>query len=882
MGFGIKEGISAATEAVANTSLGKALGLNSDTSIPGIQPYSFYRQDSEGLSKNGIPVAVDSLFFNFPQLTKLDSYKNFNYQFVIWREENGQQTPLLTLTLPLNPQAISVSVPSTTVTTVTMRGISEEHNGAPLRQISITGSTGVYNPSPLLTPDANGTNTNGLLDYLFANTIQAAGRVIDRAQSIAEAFTSGNIPVNSPLVDSMPGDDDPAQTSYTVVHNMQRFFDLYLDAKKAGGKNSSLFLSFYMEKDQQYYDCTLNNYTIRKNPGTLEYNYSLSLTAWRRRAKKVGSQIRTSTDIQTTARSNDPNYFARVSRGLDDARGLISDSIGVLRGVDADIDRNVLQPIKKAGLLAKDLGNARKTIADYPNALAERAKSVIKSGWTKASGNKTKQEVMSRINQKTKRRGLFSGSGTGNNPVGIGGYPVHEAAEKSVNQNSASDAPSRLDEIADPVDDIFRNPDENQDILSAFSLDELELSADVQDLIEQEDEKARNITVVELEDLKENLDEFTSIYEQTLGGENSTYNRIYGLATKDTTRDLTVNDINFLSVLNEASMAIDKLIRLRRDAELDESNDYARFYADYARTEGIDFQENTSKFYVPFPFGASLESLSVQYLGSTDRWIEIAAINGLKAPYVDEEGKEVSFTASGAGNSFFVEVPDNLYIGQIVVIKSDTQKSESRKITALDVVSEIQTIVTVDGDGDLSRFRLADNATMQYFLPDTVNSNMLIAIPSSVPVNTPGNLRLNPGSGDLSNIARIAKTDIFLQYDNANQSADIAFIGSDFKLASGYHNLVQAAELKVRTRQGDLLHDPLYGNPVSIGSSVAEINAEQVLGQLVALFGDDPRFGRVLASRLRVVGGAVDTDLLIPINSTDAYLPFTTTLPRNA
>ena len=58
--------------------------------------------------------------------------------------------------------------------------------------------------------------------------------------------------------------------------------------------------------------------------------------------------------------------------------------------------------------------------------------------------------------------------------------------------------------------------------------------------------------------------------------------------------------------------------------------EYIEAVAGLARASGIAFTVPTSKFAVPFPYGMTLEMLAAQYLGSRDRWMEIAALNGLR------------------------------------------------------------------------------------------------------------------------------------------------------------------------------------------------------------------------------------------------------------
>jgi hypothetical protein len=235
--------------------------------------------------------------------------------------------------------------------------------------------------------------------------------------------------------------------------------------------------------------------------------------------------------------------------------------------------------------------------------------------------------------------------------------------------------------------------------------------------------------------------------------------------------------------------------------------------------------------------------------------------------------------ASGASNSIIVNNSDNLYIGQTILIQSDTQRPEKRKINAIDAISDVEIIITLNGESDLSRFTILDNAKIHAFLPSTVNSNMLIAIPSDVAVNVPGSVRTNPSEQELNYIVKVAKADFMLQF-SYNGESDLSFTGSDVAIARGYQNLVQAANIKVLTKRGDLLDDPTFGNSIKIGDSSAEINAADMLNQLNTLFADDSRFSGLIGGRVNVKGPTVTMDLIAGINGTQAFLPFTTELPR--
>jgi hypothetical protein len=86
------------------------------------------------------------------------------------------------------------------------------------------------------------------------------------------------------------------------------------------------------------------------------------------------------------------------------------------------------------------------------------------------------------------------------------------------------------------------------------------------------------------------------------------------------------------------------------------------FWQGQAALSNINFTKPDSKIAVPFPYKITLEQLSATYLGSPERWIEIAALNGLQAPYVDEEGFSYKLTANGSANQITIGSADNLYI----------------------------------------------------------------------------------------------------------------------------------------------------------------------------------------------------------------------------
>lgn len=852
-------------DSVKNKLIGPAKDLLSQVS--GARDFELYQGNAGSVKQfitrgsGDVKFALDSMMFNFPTLDVADSFSLFDYEFVI---HNGQKV-LARLVLPMPPQSVGYSVPTTTQTTVTMRGITEEHNGAPLRPIALAGTFGVYPVSTTVTSTAAG--QKGPLDYLFNNTVTAVNRVADTVRKLQNAFSDNNGTFKSPLV------DEPnawAQTSYTVAHNMDRFFSAYLEAKKGG--TVELYLGFNMHKDKMYFDCTLNNYSIRKQAGTVEYMYQINLTAWRRREAPIGT-AGVAKSLPSVNSTQSQNVFARLNSAIQNSRNLIGQSLGILKGVQGDISQNILTPLKQVGLLVKDAQglSTELLLTDFPDAIVNEAKQSVTAAWADILNKKSRQTETSSAMETFASKGVYTKSRN----------PIDERIRVKENTNTMylTDTDKQFQEIdASPGSDMFKNPDDYLDVFALTPIGEMELPNELREAIDSEIEKARSLTYQDIGDIRDQLVQFTSLLSQRLGGQDPVYNQVFGIDSVDTDKKLTTEDIEFLVTLDDAANALDELVVILRDNLKTDANDYAKFYGEYARTQGIDFQENTSKFYVPFPLGASLESLAVQYLGDQKRWIEIAAINGLKQPYVDEEGAFRNLISSGSGNSFFVASSDSFYIGQIIQIMSDTKAAENRRIVAFDIISEIQTLVTVSGESDLAKFKLSENAKIKIFAPDTVNSRMLIAIPTTTPVNVPGTIQLNPSERDLTNIAYVAKSD-FMLIDYEDGTSDVGFIGSDVAIAEGMQNIVQAANIKLKTQRGELVNDPEFGNPIIVGDSVADFDANTAIAQLSSLFEQDSRFNRVAAARIKQTGGAVSLDILLDVVRTQAYLPLTTVIP---
>jgi hypothetical protein len=395
--------------------------------------------------------------------------------------------------------------------------------------------------------------------------------------------------------------------------------------------------------------------------------------------------------------------MANVLNGIRQSRKFIASVHGILRGIRGDINDSFIQPVAELTLLLKDTLGLAKTIYDFVH--RDGILSEVKEAW--------KQQVTANYDEAS---AIFEQLEdiVQSRAGGFSAVALKESLTAKI-ESGKPDSVGSLGDTADPVDALFKNVADHPELLDESTIDSLALSQEASKFITEESDRIRLIDAEGIRERRDKIANFAASVSEAFGGSSATYNRVNGINTSRTSiKRMTVADIEILAQLNSIVTSMDTLITEMEDAQATRGEDYYSFYIDYAIANGLSLDSNNaSKFYVPFPSGASLESLSMQYLGDPDRWPEIAALNALRAPYVDELGVEKPVTGSGGGNTLNVGNQDGLYVGQVVTISSNTQSSIRRKIRTIDVFSSAETILSfepTDDDVPLSAYKETEGA----------------------------------------------------------------------------------------------------------------------------------------------------------------------------
>jgi hypothetical protein len=822
-------------------------------------------------------VAVSDQFLRWSSVKLEDFARSFGYEFIIYELFPGGGGEIHDrMPLPINPQSVHMDVQPATNLTVTAKGIVEESNGAPLRPIRIQGTTGML---PLTgfgrAAGANSNTSNAVADiaaYAFKNTLRQVDRTISQVGKTIAAFMGSAQKMS--YLNYQPDEARELTTGYEFFQRFMRFLDYYLAAKK---QNRRLRLAFHLYKDQMYYDVVLGPYSFVKQG--MEYQYNLQMMAYRRRPTPDVYRNSGVARLQQTAMSptqvDSLNALASAINGIRQAKVALAQSFKIMAGIRADIEGTFITPVNELNMFVTNLVNLPRQAVEYYRvvglaAMGQAFSDAYYNNWK--NGFDLKEQDVSNA----ARAADVSTQGNVSDQLAAQGES-DQARLAGDQQGSVEAGTSPISGMLSdrPADNVLNEGAISQ-MLDGVNPDDLPLSDQAREAMAAEDLRLSLLTPDDFRERRDRIANFAASISEAFGGSSDTFSRVAGLPPpRDTFRELGTEEIEILDKLNDVLMSYDAAIRAMEEVVPSSANDFYSFWGEQARAINVPFQNAPSVFYAPVPHGATLEAIAMTYLGDAQRWVELAATNGLKPPYIDEEGFEVPLVGNGAGNSVLVALADNLYIGQKVQVVSDAVKASPRKIVGIQVLTETEALVALDGDPNLALYSVADDARLLAYLPGTVNSQSLIAVPSEKPVSVPGRIKTTPGVEDLNGLVKIAKVDLML-----DSEGDVV-VGSfgDVRLAYGLTNLVQAAVIKVKTKRMSLLQDPQFGNAVEPGTSVADLDARRYLDELNEAFRDDLRFEGLSAAQVKIDGPTMQVNVLVRIANTDVYLPVAARVP---
>lgn len=752
-----------------------------------------------------------------------------------------------TFTLPITPTQLSIQDQYAISTSATLRGVVEEHSGVRFKVISASGTMGVW---PYRESVTKPPSSPGILQSLFGGTIEAVGNVIGQVNRVINAATS-NHPANKPVtINPEASSAGETSTGYYSALALQQFLEQYAEAKKLP-VNAGWRLVFDMPKQNQSFVVSPVAYAWQQNASKpLEIMYNFQLKAWRRIELKESA-----TAVKPQINPISPGILQRILNTISEARRVTAASFDLIGAVRSDVTRP-LEVLRQTSLLIKDLSGVILTVADLPFQIQKDYASSIRQSLyiLKDSIRVTKSDPQLRanINKIAASQKIYEGLSI--DSVKGGQLGVKAAYAQSI----------------DPANNIFLFPERNFTLMDQVPLYSLGLSPAQQLKLEKIIEDASKITVDDLKTFRSVIEDLTLQLSNNFGAGSSYFAQIYSKPTPNVRiQPMTLDEYDILKSLYDVLQCFDIL---SATTEIDDRNkqtnmDYIAGLADGA---GIAFGVPNSKIQAPVPFGMTMEAIAARYLGSASRWLEIATLNNLRAPYIDENGFKLPLLSNATGRQITVASDENLYVGQRVVLYAAGEVPSARRILGIDRLSDTSFLISLDGEPNLDNFLISDGAYLQAYLPGTVNSQQKIFLPSDIEVPQDPNIII-PSSTASDPLVGLSKVDWLL-----TESGDVAVNSfGDLRYASGMTNLIQAIKLKIGTPKGSVLLHPEYGLGIRSGIINSQVTAQGIYDSIANMIEEDPRFQALDSLQIQIDGPVLTINLAVQLAGQQGVFPLT-------
>jgi hypothetical protein len=728
--------------------------------------------------------------------------------------------------LPIPPQELTITGAIATNVQATLNGIVEYHNGSPFRDITLQGTTGftpIKNSVVAQLPPVLGYILGGSLnDLSSANPLNIFKSNINKGLSYTD-LDPDRIPTES--------------TGYYQFRLFQQFLEQYLELKKSKIQvntpksvvnSTDLRLALIINKDEAAYICSGVSFDMKRAVNSpMEYLYTLKLKAWKRvnPAMIDGGSFDSPIAIPSAKLPNIATGILNLIKNASTAFQSIND---LLNSVGNGLGFALSETIRNLSGGVKSILNIPLSVLDLPHNLFQNVVASMQAEIADYNNLDVGNQLQTKWNQLTQDLyGINVTTDTVNYP-GLDGRRI----------------PSHI--LPKPGDEPMGG--KLHDFFDGLNPRDIKLSSTMKNAIFQYQNKVANQTRTDYENMANQLDAI-SIQITTLKP------------------NLTDDELNTLFYLDNLIQSLDYLA-MSRDVNPPKFTSL-EYIAGLAQRSGIAFTTPVSKFAIPFPYNHTLEQVSQMYLGNTDRWHEIAALNGLRAPYVDETGFQLPFLVNGDGRKCYVSDKTNLYIGQYVWISSLNKPNNKRTINNIREIYTGFVEVELSGNADLDSYVIAASATLQAFLPGTVNSQQVIYIPSANTPREDPKLSKVPDVDEMDTLLDVGGVDLLLTPDG-----DLAITpDGDCKLAYGMQNIIQRIKLALSTKQGTLPLHPEYGINFDVGDSIADVNIKELTSAILTMFKGDSTFRNVASLDIQQNGPVLMINIVLEINGTSQILP---------
>lgn len=471
------------------------------------------------------------------------------------------------------------------------------------------------------------------------------------------------------------------KSGYEVFLHLRNWFRTYYQWKKTQGKSAENYrMIFKNYKDGEFLIVELLSFEMdRQSARSFLYDYKLEF--------KVLSHYTFNTPASKTGFLTDVDNV--IATGLDlitTAKGVMLQTQGILRQVEATYNSSVLEPLRQVTLALKATLGVAVVASDVSSQIIANTVSTVKA-----------------LSIVTNTAATIAAS------VATGG-PAAAANTNSLLDTSQFGTSNTLQKTLDAATAQI-NQQGSKGLLALGALmttiDAGQFPQKTLDATSEEQNQAASLprsyyddTITSLERVKQNLEDFANLGSTSY---DILFNRTATLSA-DSSKTVTDQEYALLNAFNDAVIGITLVLST---TDLFKSS-YDELIADMnARFDGnIQLLSNQAVKQIKYIANLSLERIAQQELGDSTRWGEIVELNGLKAPYVSLDSQESRDGVIKPGDNLLIPVPlingfSQAPVGKENIITVGMSELEKSLGVDLKIDSNFDLILTSSGDFEL-------------------------------------------------------------------------------------------------------------------------------------------------------------------------------------
>lgn len=492
---------------------------------------------------------------------------------------------------------------------------------------------------------------------------------------------------------AQPG-DMKHESGYVVFLELRNYFRAYYEFKKRassrGAQNRRLIFKNY--KDGEFLIVELLDFQMdRQAPRSFLYDYTLQF--------RVLGHFTFSTPEETTNMLAEfDKKLKQATQLIDQARGIFIRAADILRQIESTYDSTILEPLRKINLAVKAFQNIGNTAADMGNRIIRKTITAAAALGIVIKVNDLKNAAK----------------------IATVGNPVLDRTILPPDLRSSSKL-SPADSVINLKEALFLLSPEDFPATS---------QAELQQEIVDAQTLPRNFyenTLAELNRVKNNAEDF-------FGLGSTQYDEIFdrtSTVTADSAKVMTDDEFDLLAAFSMATTAIQSILA--------SDTLFKSTFNDRLRTILTSFDGQATIRATPaveqiiMPTNTDLERLAQNYLGDSNRWVEIAELNDLRSPFVVQDLEDTTTNVVRPGMTILIPAPAREGFTKLPngkEITSGPSLSELEKSLGTDLKVTDDFDLALGNNGDLQIIRGAENVAQAVILKLGYEKGELMRSPS--------------------------------------------------------------------------------------------------------------------------------------------------------